>query len=382
MPALNKTLNEPLTYDAVGVSSAKEEAALQQLAGWIKQTFSLNPIKPLLPLGYFANVLQLSADLGLAISTDGVGTKLLVAQAMGKYDTVGIDCVAMNVNDVLCVGAKPFSMVDYIAVAEMEPAVLGEIAKGLHHGAQLAGINIPGGEIAQVRELLRKAGDQRHPFDLVGTCVGTVHPQRMIVGRNIKPGDLVVGIESSGIHSNGFTLARRALNIGENPESWFSRHSPELGRTLGDELLTPTNIYVREVVAMLDAGLAVSALIHISGEGLLNLLRVNSDIGYVIENPLAPQPIFSLIKASGNIDDAEMFRVFNMGIGFCVVAAPADAPRVEQIARKYNRRAAVIGYTVKDPLRRVWIPSRSLVGSNGTFQHSAEKAPAYPTDAN
>ena len=238
-----------LTYDAVGVNSAREEAALKQLSGWINQTFRFNPAKPLLPLGYFANVLQLSADMGLAISTDGVGTKLLVAQALRRYDTVGIDCIAMNVNDVLCVGAAPVSMVDYIAVSEMEPGVLGEIAKGLHDGAQLAGISIPGGEIAQIRELLRESIDHSYSFDLVGTCVGTVHPQRLIVGQNIKPGDLVVGIESSGIHSNGFTLARRALGLREDSESRFLQYSNELGRTLGDELLAPTSIYVREVLA-------------------------------------------------------------------------------------------------------------------------------------
>jgi phosphoribosylformylglycinamidine cyclo-ligase len=368
----------PLTYDTVGVSTEREEAGLKQLGKWINQTFHFNPARPLLPLGYFANVLQLSPDMGLAISTDGVGTKLLIAQALGKYDTVGIDCVAMNVNDVLCVGAKPVSMVDYIAVAEMLPDTLGGIAKGLHDGAQAAQVNIPGGEIAQIRELLRETNHGGYTFDLVGTCVGTVHPRRLIVGQDIQPGDLVVGIESSGIHSNGFTLARRALGLGENSASRLAEHSPELGHTLGNELLMPTHIYVREVLAMLDAELAVKALIHITSDGLLNLLRVNSEAGYVIENPLPPQPIFSMIKQCGKVDDAEMFRVFNMGIGFCIVSAPSDAPHVEQIARQHNRRAAVIGYAVNDPARRVWIPSHSLVGANGTFRPTTERPPAYP----
>jgi phosphoribosylformylglycinamidine cyclo-ligase len=367
-----------LTYDAVGVNSTSEEAALKQLGKWINQTFHFNPAKPLLPLGYFANVLQLSADTGLAISTDGVGTKLLVAQVLRKYDTVGIDCIAMNVNDVLCVGATPVSMVDYIAVSEMDPGVLGEIAKGLHDGAQLAGINIPGGEIAQIREMLREGSHGGVSFDLVGTCVGTVHPQRLIVGQNIDPGDLVVGIESSGIHSNGFTLARRALGLGEDTETRLRQYSSELGRTLGDELLIPTSIYVREVLAMIEAGFAVKGLIHITSDGLLNLQRVASKTGYVIENPLPPQPIFSLIRERGNVDEAEMFRVFNMGTGFCVITAPNDASRVEQIARQHNRRAVVIGYAVHDPERRVWLPSRGLVGSNGTFRATSEKPPPYP----
>jgi len=365
-----------LTYDAVGVNSAGEEAALRQLSTWINQTFHFNQAKPLLPLGYFANVLQLSTDMGLAISTDGVGTKLLVAQALRKYDTVGIDCIAMNVNDVLCVGATPVSMVDYIAV---DPGALGEIAKGLHDGAELAGISIPGGEIAQIRELLREDTGHRYSFDLVGTCVGTVHPQCLIVGQNIEPGDLVVGIESSGIHSNGFTLARKALGLNEDNESRFLQYSAELGRTLGEELLAPTSIYVREVVAMLEAGVAIKALIHITSDGLLNLQRVASETGYVIEAPLPAPPIFSMIRERGNVDDAEMFRVFNMGTGFCVISTPTDASRVEQIGRKHNRRTAIIGYTVHDPERRVWLPSHGLVGLNGAFRPTSERPPAHPS---
>ncbi len=368
-----------LTYDAAGVSSAREEAALEQLGRWINQTFGFNPAKPLLPLGYFANVLQLSNDMGLAISTDGVGTKLLVAQALRKYDTVGIDCIAMNVNDVLCVGATPVSMVDYVAVAAMDPGILGEIAKGLHDGAELAGINIPGGEIAQIRELLRESSGQSYPFDLVGTCVGTVHPQHLIIGRNIEPGDLVVGIESNGIHSNGFTLARKALGLGEDVESRLLQYSAELGKTLGEELLAPTSIYVREVLAMLEADVGVKALIHVTSDGLLNLQRVASETGYVIETPLPPPPIFSMIQKCGNVDDAEMFRVFNMGTGFCVISAPGDATRIEQIGRDHNRRTAVIGYTVHDPERRVWLPSHGLVGANGVFHPVNEKPPAYPS---
>jgi phosphoribosylformylglycinamidine cyclo-ligase len=190
---------------------------------------------------------------------------------------------------------------------------------------------------------------------------------------------VVVGIQSSGIHSNGFTLARRALGLGENTESRFLQYRSELGRTLGDELLAPTSIYVREVLAMLEAKVAVKALIHITSDGLLNLLRVASETGYVIENPLPPQPIFSLIQELGNVDIAEMFRVFNMGTGFCVICSPSDAPRVEQIARDHKRKTAVIGYTVQDPERRVWIPSNGLVGSKGVFRATTEKPPAYPS---
>ena len=156
-----------------------------------------------LPIGYFANVVDIGG-IGLAMCTDGVGSKAIVAQMMGKYDTIGIDCVAMNVNDLLCVGARPVSMVDYIAVERADAAVLDGIAVGLAEGARQAGISISGGEIAQLRDVVRG-------FDLVGTAVGTVPLDRIIVGRDIAPGDRVIGIASSGIHSNGFSLARRVF---------------------------------------------------------------------------------------------------------------------------------------------------------------------------
>lgn len=369
----------PVTYTDAGVDNRLEEAGLRELGGWVNKTFALNAMRPLLPLGYFANVIALSPDQGLAISTDGVGTKLLIAQALGKYDTVGIDCVAMNANDVICVGARPISMVDYIAVQKIEPGFLGEIGKGLYKGAEAAAINVPGGEIAQVSEMIRDDVRRGYGFDLVGTCVGTVHPQRIIVGQAIKPGDAVVGIASSGIHSNGLTLARRAL-LKESLAA-LSEHIAELGKTLGEELLTPTNIFVREVLQMLDAGLAIKALIHITGDGLLNLTRVASATGYVIDDLPEPQPIFSLIRRRGRIEDKEMFRVYNMGTGFCVIVAPRDADEVVRIARQHEHGAKVIGYTVSDPRKRVWIPAYKLVGSGDSFQPSNELPPPFPHES-
>src|SRR5215468_713942 len=361
-----------VTYDAVGVDTRGEERGLRELARWVGKTFSLNATKPALPLGYFANVVTLTPSLGLAISTDGVGTKLLVAQELGKYDTVGIDCVAMNANDVICVGARPISMVDYIAVERPEPDFLGEIGKGLYAGAQAANINIPGGEIAQVREMI-KGVREGYAFDLVGTCVGTVHPERLIVGQDIRPGDCVVGIESSGVHSNGFTLARKVLF--DRAKLKMTDRVPELASAVGEELLVPTHIYVREVQEMIDAALRIKALIHITSDGLLNLTRVASTTGYVIDQLMEPQPIFSLIQKRGGIDDAEMFRVYNMGTGFCVVVDPGDAGRVREIAAAHGHHAGVIGYAVNDPKRRVWVPQRGLVGQGTTFKRSQESPP-------
>jgi phosphoribosylformylglycinamidine cyclo-ligase len=365
-----------LTYDSVGVVDTSLEGSLHDLGAWVSQTFQLNAWRPSLPLGYFANVLTLSPDIALAISTDGVGTKILVAQDLGRYDTVGIDCVAMNANDIICVGARPISMVDYIAVERADPAFLGEIGKGLYEGAKAARINIPGGEIAQVREMIRGSRDNGYGFDLVGTCVGIVHPERIIVGQQVRPGDVVVGIASSGVHSNGFTLTRRVL-LDEGGAKLTDR-LPGLRGTIGEELLIPTHIYVQEVMEMIDAGLAIKALIHITSDGLLNLARVVAEVGYVIDQLQEPQAIFSLIQERGRIADAEMFRVYNMGTGFCVVVDPKDAQSVQEIAQKHARHAIPIGYAVADPRRRVWIPQRSLVGEGKTFTPTEESPPPRP----
>jgi phosphoribosylformylglycinamidine cyclo-ligase len=372
------TSREPrvLTYDRAGVEVSHEESNLRGLGRWISETFALNDCRPMLPLGYFANVLRLSPELGLAISTDGVGTKLLIAQLLESYDTVGIDCVAMNANDILCVGALPIAMVDYIATEKADPVFLGDVARGLFEGARRAGINIPGGEVAQVSEMIRGAGTGL-AFDLVGTCVGTVHPDRLIVGRDVEPGDVVVGIESSGIHSNGLTLARRVLL--DDARLQLTAHVAELGRPLGDELLEPTHIYVPEVREMMSRRLRIKALIHITSDGFLNLLRVaNQGIGYVLDALPEPPPIFPLIQRTGGITDAEMFRVFNMGIGFCIVVARADSDEAIGLAKQHGRRAWTLGYAVADPERRVWMPARRLVGQGLTFSPESSEPPPCP----
>jgi phosphoribosylformylglycinamidine cyclo-ligase len=364
------------TYGDVGVIGAgRDEASLGELGRWVTKTFGFNAIRPRLPLGFYANVLPVTPELGVAISTDGVGTKLLVAQAMERYDTVGIDCVAMNANDVVCVGARPISMVDYIAVQAADPGLLGALAKGLCAGAELAGINIPAGEIAQVRELIHGTRDG-FAFDLVGTCIGTVALDRILIGQAVRPGDLVIGLASTGVHSNGFTLARAVL---ERAGLRYADHIAELGMALGDALLTPTAIYVKEALAMLEAALAIKAFIHVTGDGFLNLTRVAAPVGFVVDHLLPVPPILELIQHHGAVPDAEMFRVYNMGVGFCVVVDARDAGRVEQIARQHGKTAAIIGYAVDDPDRRVWIPQRRLVGRDDSFTASGERAPALPT---
>lgn len=365
---------QPLTYETVGVRTHLEDEALRQIGKWVNKTFDFNECRPALPLGYFANVLKLPGALWVAISTDGVGTKLLIAQQLGKFDTVGIDCVAMNANDVICVGARPISMVDYVAVETLSPEVMGEIGRGLHDGAQAAGISIPGGEIAQVGEMIRGAA-KGNGFDLVGTCIGTVPANKLVVGQDIRGGEAIVGIESSGIHSNGLTLARRVLL--KEARLRLEDRLPEIGKPLGEELLIPTHIYVREIIEMIDEGLKIKALIHITSDGFLNLNRIEAEAGFVISDPLEAQPIFSLIQKRG-VSFAEMFRVFNMGTGFCVVVDRSDAERVRKIAKIHGRKSDVIGYTVMDPERKVWIPRHRLVGKGKTFEETEEAPPPCP----
>jgi phosphoribosylformylglycinamidine cyclo-ligase len=369
----SKERGKSLTYKAVGVGVAgRDEHGLGDLGRWVTKTFDLHPARPCLPLGYFANVIPIDDRTGLAISTDGVGTKILIAQHMGIYDTVGIDCVAMNANDVQCVGARPMSLVDYNAVEKADPRLLGQLAKGLYAGAEAAGISIPAGEIAQIREMIHGT---RHGygFDLVGTCVGTVPLDRIIIGEHVRPGDVVVGLASSGIHSNGLTLARTVFT---RAGIAYDERVAELGRTLGEELLTPTFIYVREIVEMLEQNLAIKALIHITGDGFLNLTRVRAPVGYVIDELLPEPAIFPLLQRHGGVPDAEMFRVYNMGVGFCVVLDPRDAGRAIEIAAKHGRKAATIGYAINDPERHVWVPQRGLVGKDDDFEPARTSAPA------
>jgi len=355
------------TYQAAGVDSERQDRAMPLLAGWIERSFALRPglgaVK--LPLGYFANVIDLGNGMGLALSTDGVGTKLLVAQLLGKYDTVGIDCVAMNVNDVLCVGAEPLAMLDYIAVEAPHAELLEPLARGLYRGAEMAGVTIPGGEIAQVREMIRGVRDG-WAFDLVGTCVGQVPVERILAGQDVREGDVVVGLRSSGVHSNGLTLARRVLL---EKTAWSAEHHvPELGRSVGAELLEPTRIYVKEVLAMLRAWLRIKALAHITSTGFLNLTRVAAKVGFVLDHLPEPQAVFQLIQKQGQVSPEEMFFTYNMGIGFCVVVDAADADRVQQIAQEHSVESHRIGFARSDPAKAVLLPAHGLLGKDGKFQ--------------
>jgi len=357
------------SYAASGVDVVGLEPGLGKLVERLAATTAFPRLgRPVLPNGFFANVLDLGTGQGLAISTDGVGTKLLVALALGRFDTIGIDLIAMNVNDVLCVGAEPIALVDYIAVSSTDPVLLEQFATGLVEGARQARISIPGGEIAQVRELLRPHPPDGESFDVVATAVGVVPIDRVVVGRDVAPGDVVIGLPSAGIHSNGLTLARRIL-AGEGAlERYRERPAALGGVSVGEELLRPTRIYVAEVMALLDACVAVRALAHITGDGLLNLLRIAApDVGFVLDALPEPQPLFGLLAANGGIAPAEMYQTFNMGIGFCIVVAEADTERALAILRGVDPAAMPIGRAVRDREKKMVLPGPGLVGRGKTF---------------
>jgi len=348
---------------SVGVADV--QTAHSALLRWIRPTFDYAPgARPVLDIGYFANVVPVAPNLGIAISTDGVGTKLLVAQQAGRFDTVGIDCVAMNVNDVLCVGARPVALVDYIALEESTPTLLDALGRGLARGCELAGVSCPGGELAQVREMLRGARPGS-AVDLVATAIGTVALDRVLDGRDVRAGDVLLGLESAGLHSNGYTLARKVL-LGDGRLT-LDRYVPELGTTLADELLKPTRIYVKPVLQVLDAGLPVRALAHVTGDGLFNLVRTAKPIGFDIERwPDAP-PIFALLQRTGELADEEMHRAFNMGIGFTLVVAPDGADAARRILEGAGVAVHVLGHAMEDPERTIRFRPRNLIGRNGRF---------------
>ncbi len=360
------TTNLPPTpnaaYRASGVDTDEADIGLTRLITRITQTWpprgSLGAVQ--LPIGYFANVIDIGG-IGLAICTDGVGSKVIIAQLMERYDTIGIDCIAMNVNDLICVGAQPISLVDYIAVARADASILDAIAVGLADGAAQAGISISGGETAQLEDVV-------HGFDLAGTAVGTVPLDKILTGRDLEPGDRVIGIQSSGIHSNGLTLARKAFFKRAEPLP-LDYPVPGSNASLGEELLRPTLIYVREVMEILRQVSSVKSLAHITSDGLLNLSRVaHPRAGFVIDEMPETPGIFKLIQQYGEVNTSEMFEVYNMGVGFCVIVNETDVGSVLSILKKYDRNAWVIGKVIDDPTKGVYLPRQRLVGHKKRFR--------------
>jgi phosphoribosylformylglycinamidine cyclo-ligase len=343
-------------YKHSGVDTKQEESAMTRLLKWINPTFENRKCigKNLMPIGFFANVLDLGNQLGLAISTDGVGTKILVAEMAKRYDTIGIDCIAMNVNDLLCVGAEPISFVDYIAVGEIRPEQIEQIAKGLYLGALEAGVNIPGGELAQVKEIIHHSPES---FDIVGTAIGLVDINKIITGKQIKGGDIIIGLYSNGIHSNGLTLARRLLLKDSKGKE-----------KIIDELLKPTKIYCKEILALKEK-ISIKGLANITGEGFLNIIRLEADVNYCIDNlPVTPD-IFVRIQEEGKIPNTEMYKDFNMGIGFVVIISKNDLPSAESILTKMHSNYCILGKVEEATKPRIELKQKGIYSVGSYFQN-------------
>ncbi|HDO19241.1 MAG TPA: phosphoribosylformylglycinamidine cyclo-ligase, partial [Thermoplasmatales archaeon] len=299
--------------------------------------------------GHFAGLIDFD-DFVLVLCTDGVGSKVKIASAIKKWDTVGIDCIAMNVNDCICVGAEPIAFVDYLAIEDPDPKITKEIGKGLARGAEIANVSIAGGETATLPEIIRG-------FDLAGTCLGYVKKDELIMGDKIEQGDVIIGLESSGLHSNGYTLARRIIeNVGLSYDDEFPDGLYE-GRTIGEVLLTPTRIYVREVLDVIK-NVETHGLAHITGGGVRNLLRLKDNVKFVLDNPFDPQPIFSFLQKNGNVEDKEMYQTFNMGMGFVIILPREFMDDALDVLERYKIKSKIVGYVEEG--RGVDIPKLKL----------------------
>ncbi|WP_281193370.1 phosphoribosylformylglycinamidine cyclo-ligase [Halorubrum sp. F4] len=290
---------DELTYADAGVDIEESEAATAALIGMVGEGE-----------GDYAGLLDIG-DRYLALATDGVGTKLLVAEALSDYSTVGIDCIAMNVNDLVAAGVRPVAFVDYLAVDEPDETFAEQVGEGLAAGAERADIELVGGETAVMPEVVRG-------LDLAGTCAGLAAKDGVFDGE-AEPGDALVGWASSGIHSNGLTLAREAVTR----EHAYDDPCPFEGyEVLGEALLEPTRIYTDLLDPMRDHGVRAAA--HVTGGGWTNLTRLGAH-RYVIEDPFDAQPVFEFVQSAGGVSDEEMHRTFNMGTGFVAALDPETA---------------------------------------------------------
>ncbi|HVL95331.1 MAG TPA: phosphoribosylformylglycinamidine cyclo-ligase [Solirubrobacteraceae bacterium] len=359
-------MSRPDAYAAAGVDTRQADAGVAAIVRALGTIDTGRPSRSVAPPGHYAAVLEVAPNLGIAIGTDSAGSKVIVAEQTGRFDTIGIDCVAMNVNDVICIGAEPIALVDYLAVEQSDPEVLGAIAAGLARGAQDAGVEVPGGELAVLPEVVR-GHPSPHGFDIVGTCFGTVALDAMVTGERRRPGDAVIGLPSSGIHSNGYTLARRALD----PLGLDARPATLGGASVADALLEPTVIYVRAVLDLLRSGVPVHGLAHITGGGVLNLLRLPGDVGYDIDAPLAVPPVFDLISEREEVPPEEMWTIFNMGCGFVAVVPEERCDEAVAILAARHPGTRRIG-TITDAAGRVELPSLGLSGTrDGGLQRLA-----------
>ena len=317
------------TYAEAGVDQDEKGAHIRALVSQL--AFRRRGTgRPITKIGHFTGLVDFGS-YAISLCTDGVGTKLLVAGEMRKWDRVGIDCVAMNVNDMICVGAEPVAFVDYVAIEHYDQEIARQIGVGLDRGARMANVSIIGGEIAVLPEIVRH-------FDLAGTCVGFVKKKAIVDSRAVRRGDVIIGLPSTGIHSNGLTLARRVLR--DAALTVFDKVGG-VGEPWGPTLLEPTAIYVKPVLRAVKRA-TVHGMAHITGGGLRNLVRLKRNVEFAITDPLDPPFAFRELQVLGGIEDAEMHQTFNMGMGFAIVCPEGEAKDVVAALRP-DVRAKIVG---------------------------------------
>jgi len=343
------------TYAEAGVDIMNEGRAIRGLVSALK--YRREGFGAQVDIGgHFTGIVEFGEHY-LSLCTDGVGSKILIAEQLQKWDTIGIDCMAMNANDMICIGAEPIAFVDYIATENPDPAIMEQVGKGLDEGARQANLTIIGGETASLPEIV-------DGLDLAGTCLGFVKKGSVITGQNTVPGDVIIGLPSSGLHSNGFSLVRRIVEMNDlsyispldeivsrkewKAKSRYPHHMEtverwarsEGARILGEILLTPTRIYVNEIMELLGElpmG-SVHAMANITGGGFRNLARVREGLRFVIDEPLDVHPVFRLVQVLGSVDEKEMYQTFNMGMGLCIIVDPSVQERVLEVLRERGAR--------------------------------------------
>jgi len=336
------------TYKKAGVDIPKIKKSQATIGRLIASTHNIQKkAKVAHGFGHYAGVTEIPGKNLLATHTDGVGTKVVIANLMKKYDTVGIDCIAMNVNDIICIGATPISFVDYIAANKNNEKIFMKIVEGLVKGAKKSAVPIVGGETAIMPDLFEEKG---FVFDLAGMVVGLVSKKDIILGNKIKEGDIIIGANSTGIHSNGYTLARKALL------SKYSVKDKVRGvGLLGDALLTPTEIYVKPILEITQK-CKVNGLAHITGGSFTKLLRLKK-VGYNIDSLPKLPPIMGLIEEQG-VKEEEMYKTFNMGVGFCVITPKTEASKIMEIFKKFKISSHQIGKITQK--KGVWVNSKKI----------------------
>lgn len=330
------------SYKEAGVDVTAGYQSVELMKKHVQSTYTKGVVSDIGGFGgLFAPEIKNMKEPILVSGTDGVGTKLKLAFLLNKHDTIGQDCVAMCVNDIVCCGAQPLFFLDYMSLWKNIPEMVATIVKGVADGCKMAGCALVGGETAEMPGLYAE-----NEYDLAGFSVGIVDKEKMINPDKIKEGDVVIGLASSGVHSNGFSLVRKVFNVNEEN---LKEHKEELGRTLGEALLEPTRIYVKPVLELIKQ-IKVKGISHITGGGFYeNMPRMlNEKVALNIDkNSYEVPAIFKLIQKTGNIPERDMYNTFNMGIGMAIIVEKQEQEQALEILKQAGENAYVIGEVVK-----------------------------------